>query len=71
MMEVTVPAGVASLAALVAGQCGQVLCLGAVMFLGLTGGRPGGYGLVGACIDAGDKVDKVARRENENRVCTV
>jgi hypothetical protein len=25
------------------------------MFLGLTGGRAGGYGLVGACIDAGDE----------------
>jgi hypothetical protein len=40
------------------------------MFLGLTGGRAGGYGLVGACMDAGDKVDEVARRENENRVRT-
>jgi hypothetical protein len=38
-------------------------------FLGLTGGRAGGYGLIGACVDAEDKVDKVARRENENGVC--
>jgi hypothetical protein len=30
MTEFTVPAGVASLAALVAGQCSRVLCLGAV-----------------------------------------
>jgi hypothetical protein len=36
------------------------------MFLGLTGGRAGGYGPVGACIDAGDEVDEVAGRENEN-----
>jgi hypothetical protein len=40
------------------------------MFLGLTGGRAGEYGLVGACVDAGNKVDKVAGRENENGVCT-
>jgi hypothetical protein len=38
------------------------------MFLGLTGGRAGGYGLVGACIDAGDEVNEVAGRENENGV---
>jgi hypothetical protein len=38
-------------------------------FLGLTGGRAGGYGLIGACVDAGDEVDKVAGRENENGVC--
>jgi hypothetical protein len=38
------------------------------MFLGLTGGGAGGYGLVGACVDAGDEVDKVAGRENENGV---
>jgi hypothetical protein len=38
------------------------------MFLGLTGGRAGGYGLIGACIDAGDEVDKVAGWENENGV---
>jgi hypothetical protein len=38
------------------------------MFLGLTGGRARGYGVVGACMDAEDKVDKVARRENKNRV---
>jgi hypothetical protein len=36
--------------------------------MGLTGGRAGGYGLIGACIDAGDEVDEVARWENENRV---
>jgi hypothetical protein len=30
MMEVTVLAGVASLATLVAGQCGRFLCLGAI-----------------------------------------
>jgi hypothetical protein len=40
-----------------------------LMFLGLTGGRAGGYGLVGACVDAGDEVDEVAGRENENGVC--
>jgi hypothetical protein len=39
------------------------------MFLGLTGGRAGGYGLIEACVDAGDKVDEVAGRENENGVC--
>jgi hypothetical protein len=38
-------------------------------FLGLTGGRAGRYGLVVACIDAGDEVDEVAGRENENGVC--
>jgi hypothetical protein len=38
------------------------------MFLGLTGGRAGGYGLVGAYVDAGGEVDEVARRENENVV---
>jgi hypothetical protein len=39
-------------------------------FLGLTGGRAGGYGLVGACVEAGDKVNEVAGRENENGVYT-
>jgi hypothetical protein len=39
------------------------------MFLGLTGGRAGGYGLIGACIDTGDEVDKVAGWENENGLC--
>jgi hypothetical protein len=34
------------------------------MFLGLTGGRARGYDLVGLCIDAGDKVDEVAKQEN-------
>jgi hypothetical protein len=38
------------------------------MFLGLTGGRAGGYGLVGAYVDAGGEVDEVAGRENENGV---
>jgi hypothetical protein len=38
------------------------------MFLGLTGGRAEGYGLVGVCVDAGDEVDEVAGRENENGV---
>jgi hypothetical protein len=38
------------------------------VFLGLTGGRTGGYGLVGVCVDAGDEVDEVAGRENENGV---
>jgi hypothetical protein len=37
-------------------------------FLGSTGGRTGGYGLVGVCVDAGDEVDKVAGWENENGV---
>jgi hypothetical protein len=37
-------------------------------FLGSTGGRAGGYGLVWACVDAGGKVDEVAGRENENGV---
>jgi hypothetical protein len=35
-----------------------------------TGGRAGGSGLVGACVDTGDEVDKVARQENKNRVHT-
>jgi hypothetical protein len=48
----------------VAGFCVSVLST----FLGLTGGRAGGYGLIGACIDAGDEVDEVAGRENENGV---
>jgi hypothetical protein len=39
------------------------------MFLVLTGGRSRGYGLIGVCVDAGDKVDKVAGQENENGVC--
>jgi hypothetical protein len=39
-------------------------------FLGLTGGRGGGYGLIEVCMDAGDEIDKVARWENKNRVCT-
>jgi hypothetical protein len=39
------------------------------MFLGLTGGRAGGYGLVGAYVDAGGEVDEVAGREHENGVC--
>jgi hypothetical protein len=38
MMEVTVPAGVASLAALVAGQCGGSLCPGAVSVSGVDWG---------------------------------
>jgi hypothetical protein len=67
-MEVTVPAGVASLAASVAGHCSQVLCLGAINVPGLTGGRARGYGLVGVCVDAGNEVDEVASRENENGV---
>jgi hypothetical protein len=37
-------------------------------FLGSTGGRAGGYGLVGVCVDAGDEVSKVAGRENESGV---
>jgi hypothetical protein len=32
------------------------------MFLGLTGGRARWYGLIWACIDAGDEVDKVVGR---------
>jgi hypothetical protein len=68
MTEVTVLAGVASLATLVAGQWGRFCVLVPSTFLGLTGGRAGGYGLIGACIDAGDEVDEVARQENENRV---
>jgi hypothetical protein len=39
-------------------------------FLGLTGGRARGYGLIGAYVDVGDKVDKVAGWENENGVRT-
>jgi hypothetical protein len=38
VMEFAVPAGVASLAALVAGQCGQVLCLGAIDIPGVDWG---------------------------------
>jgi hypothetical protein len=38
MTEVTVLAGVASLAALVAGQCGRILCLGAVHIPGVDWG---------------------------------
>jgi hypothetical protein len=38
------------------------------MFLGLTGGRARGYGLIGACVDAGDEVNEVAGWENENGV---
>jgi hypothetical protein len=38
------------------------------MFLGLTGGRARGYGLVGAYVDAGGEVDEVARQEKENGV---
>jgi hypothetical protein len=38
------------------------------LFLGLTGGRARGYGLVGAYVDAGGEVDEVAGQENENRV---
>jgi hypothetical protein len=68
MTEVTVLAGVASLAASVAGQCGRFCVLVPSTFLGLTGGRAGGYSLVGACVDAEDKVDEVAGRENENGV---
>jgi hypothetical protein len=44
--------------------------LGPSTFLRLTGGRAGGYGLIGVCIDVGGEVDEVARRENENGVCT-
>jgi hypothetical protein len=40
------------------------------MFLGLTGGRARGYGLIGACVDAGDEVDKVVGWENKNGVHT-
>jgi hypothetical protein len=39
------------------------------MFLGLTEGRAEGCGLVWVYVDAGDKVDEVAGRENENGVC--
>jgi hypothetical protein len=39
------------------------------MFLGLTGGRAGGYGLVEVYVDAGGEVDKVVGWENENGVC--
>jgi hypothetical protein len=38
-------------------------------FLGLTRGRARGYGLIGACMDTGDEVNKVARWENKNGVC--
>jgi hypothetical protein len=38
------------------------------MFLGLAGGRARGYGLIGACVNAGDKVDEVAVWESKNRV---
>jgi hypothetical protein len=38
MMEFAVLAGVASLAASVAGQCGRVLCLGAVNIPGVNWG---------------------------------
>jgi hypothetical protein len=38
-------------------------------FLGSTGGKTGGYCLVGVCVDTGDEVDKVAGQENENGVC--
>jgi hypothetical protein len=38
------------------------------MFLELTGGRAGGYGLIGTCVDAGSEVNKVASQENENGV---
>jgi hypothetical protein len=38
------------------------------MFLGLTGGRAGGYGLVWVYVDMGDKVNEVAGQENENRL---
>jgi hypothetical protein len=37
-------------------------------FLGSTGGRARGYGLIGVCVDTGDKVDEVARQKNENGV---
>jgi hypothetical protein len=50
----------------VAGYC----VLGPSMFLGLTGGRARGYGLVGACIDAGNEVNEVAGHESENGVRT-
>jgi hypothetical protein len=42
--------------------------LGPSMFLGLTGGRAGGYGLLGACVEAGGEVDEVASHENKNGV---
>jgi hypothetical protein len=48
----------------VAGFCVFVLST----FLGLTGGRAVGYGLIGMCVDAGDEVDEVARHENKNGV---
>jgi hypothetical protein len=44
--------------------------LGLSTFLGLTGGRARGYGLIGACIDAEDEIDEVIRWENENGVRT-
>jgi hypothetical protein len=37
-------------------------------FLGLTGGKARGYGLVRAYVDAGDKVNEVAGQESENGV---
>jgi hypothetical protein len=40
------------------------------VFLGLTGGRARGYGLIGAYMDIGNEVNEVARRENENGVHT-
>jgi hypothetical protein len=40
------------------------------MFLGLTGGRAGGYGLIWVCVDVGNEVDEVASWENGNGVCT-
>jgi hypothetical protein len=68
MMEVAVSAGVASLAASVAGSAAGFCVLMPSTFLGSTGGRAREYGLIGACMDAGDEVDKVAGWENENRV---
>jgi hypothetical protein len=63
MIEVTVPPGVASLAASVAGQCSRLLCIDAVHVPGVDWGRAGGYGLIGAYVDAGDEV---ARWENSD-----
>jgi hypothetical protein len=37
-------------------------------FLGLARGRARGYGLVGACVNAGDEVDEVAGWGHENGV---
>jgi hypothetical protein len=46
MTEVTVPAGVASLAASEAGQCGRFLCIGAIHISGVDWGvEPGGMAL--------------------------